>query len=779
MHNHFTIQQLREKLQELSQKQERFGKEIQLLSEQVEQLSKNVQLDQEPSVLATEIVKEPEPKVIEQPLPQTKPEYEIPIEIRKYIRPKQKRKPSDIEKIIGESWISKVGILVLIIGVFLGAKYSIENDLINPLTRIVLGYISGVALLAFAIKLKAKYEAYSAVLVSGAMVIFYFITFFAYDFYGLIPQWLAFVLMVFFTIFTVLAALNYDKVVIAHIGLVGAYCVPFLLSSNSGRADILFSYIIIINTGILAVSVKKYWISLYYASFLLTWIIFSSWLFSKFATQADHYQVLALIFATIFFIQFYAVAIVNRIVENEVLTIPNVVLLCFNSFFYFAVGLYILNSREKTADFLGLFTLFNAVIHFLVGYWLHLKKIVDKTLFYLVIGLVFTFISIAIPIQLDGNWVTLLWTCLAVVLFIVGRTKNVVAYERISAVITCLSFISLYDDLTISHHIDTAFFNSVFMTFILVSLGYASILYVSMKKKYITAENKNDLSKITQVLVSVFLAISVYTGFYTEIKRCFDLWFEASRVQIVISPNEYWREYYNYAIHSFENVILICYTIIYFVALSFLNILRIKNYALGIVSILFLLIVLFVSQTNTLYELGKLRDAYIERADNPYFNINFGYVLVRYLLFACVAVAVIVLRKYAATDFMKSLFKKVGFWVEILMYALILSFLTNEFITWLALAGYQNTFKLALSILWGLYSLVLIYLGIVKGKKHLRIMAIVIIVITLLKLFSYDIAHLNTISKILVFIILGVLLLIASFLYNKFRDKISEDEKNN
>jgi uncharacterized membrane protein len=44
--------------------------------------------------------------------------------------------------------------------------------------------------------------------------------------------------------------------------------------------------------------------------------------------------------------------------------------------------------------------------------------------------------------------------------------------------------------------------------------------------------------------------------------------------------------------------------------------------------------------------------------------------------------------------------------------------------------------------------------------------------VTLLKLFLYDIAHLNTIPKTIIFIALGILLLIVSYLYMKFKEWI-------
>ena len=179
----------------------------------------------------------------------------------------------------------------------LGAKYSIENDLINPLTRIVLGYISGGILLIFSYRLRKKYESYSAVLVSGAMAIFYLLTYFAYDFYSLIPQVLAFVLMLIFTVFTVLASLSYNRSVIAHIGLVGAYAIPFILSSKTGDIVVLFSYIGLINLGILAISIKKYWRLLFCSSFFFTWIACAVWL--VYDSDNIHYQSIAFGFGTL------------------------------------------------------------------------------------------------------------------------------------------------------------------------------------------------------------------------------------------------------------------------------------------------------------------------------------------------------------------------------------------------------------------------------------------------------------------------------------------------
>ena len=102
--------------------------------------------------------------------------------------------------------------------------------------------------------------------------------------------------------------------------------------------------------------------------------------------------------------------------------------------------------------------------------------------------------------------------------------------------------------------------------------------------------------------------------------------------------------------------------------------------------------------------------------------------------------------------------------------------LTSELLQWLDLAGVSDSYKLWVSILWGVYALALIGLGIWKKKRHLRIAAIALFSLTLVKLFVYDIAHLNTLSKTLVFVSLGVILLIVSFLYNRYKQSISGED---
>ena len=789
------INELEQRIGNLLYRQSVFYKEIKQLENELAELKRQSNFS---SVSATNTVKTPVEKPTERPAekpierpteapaekttetpvitaPSTpKPQFSLPT----INRPKQ---PSDLEKIIGESWINKIGILIVIIGVAIGAKYSIENELISPLTRIILGYLVGVGLLGFGIKLKPKFEGYSAVLVSGSISIFYFITYFAYSFYNLIPQILAFAMMLIFTVFTVFTAIKYNRVVIAHIGLIGAYAVPFLLSSGSGRVDILFSYMLIINLGILFISIKRDWKTLHYSAFFFTWLIYGSWFADKsFYSSLQGYEALGIGFATAFFLIFYGVSLFNNIISKEKLDKINIILILLNSFIYFGFGYGIFNSNTKLDTYLGLFTLFNAVIHFVVLFFIKSKKLADSTLFYSTLGMVFTFITIAIPIQLDGSWVTLLWIAQGTILFWIGKTKNIPIYEKISLPILGLSFLSLLEDWSFYRYANNgdiqAFWNINFLTGILAILGYGFVVYLSRKHAE-TEENQkfSPFNAIKSFYLPALLVLTAYLTFRNEIAYYFNYWLENSSLKgkEISEIDDY--SLYNYDINVFKNIYLIAYSLVFFGGLALLNFHKFKNKVLGISAIIIGLLTLLSAQTFGLEELGELRYAYINGGSNEYFDVNFNYILVRYLLWGSVAFAL-----WAIFKNTKSIIENAKFhiFLEMVIHISILNFLSNELVTWMDIAGYQDIFKLGLSILWSVYSLLLVGLGIYKKKKYLRISALVLFGVTLAKLFLYDISNLSTISKTVVLIVLGLLLLIISFLYNKFKDKIGDETKH-
>lgn len=675
---------------------------------------------------------------------------------------------NNLERFIGENLISKIGIVIVVIGVGIGVKYTIEHDLISPLVRIILGYLVGLGLLGFGIKLKQNYTNFSAVLVSGAMAILYFITYIAYGFYDLISQLFAFGLMVIFTVFTVFSALSYNKQIIAHYGLVGAYAIPFLLGDNSGNATILFSYMAIINIGILFIAFKKYWKLLYMSSFVLTWLIFSTWYMSSY--QEDIHFIMALSFVFLFFAIFYTTFLAFKLIQKEKFDITDILLLLINSFIFYGFGYDILEYHHIGTKLLGLFTFGNGLLHALVSVIIYKQKLGDKNLFYLVSGLVLVFITITIPVQLDGNWVTLLWVGEAVLLFWIGRTKNTAVYEYISYPLMSLAVLSIVQDWTFDYNFYNnttsiiPIFNIHFLTSVLFIGGFSYIYILDRNEKYKSLVT-NQLLEITSFLIPTVLIGSIYIALRLELENYWQTLYDVSSTQMYDQLNDY-----NSDLLKFKNIWVLNYTLLFVTVLSFLNIKRIKNRVLGQINLALNVFVILIFLIRGLFILSDLRESYLDQTLFAYDFSGAFHIVIRYISFIFLGLILFACYKYIKQEFMKMELKMA---FDILLYTSILWIASSELIHWLDMAHSTDSYKLGLSILWGVYSLILISFGIWKTKKHLRIGAITLFSVTLIKLFFYDLIHLNNISKTIVFISLGILLLIISFLYNKYKHKIT------
>lgn len=768
------INQLLQKLESLTEKQEAFSREIKVLKEEIYKLHSGatpepVKPEQVAEVATPQVQEAPRPKVTFKPAAS---QWSLPTNIK-----------GNVEKFIGENLISKIGIAITVIGVGIGAKYAIDHQLISPLTRIILGYLAGIALLGFAIKLKKNYENFSAVLLSGAMAILYFITYAAYGFYDLIPQALTFVLMVVFTAFTVLASIQYNRQVIAHIGLVGAYAVPFLLSDGSGRVEVLFSYMAIINAGILIIAVKRYWKPLYVSAFVLTWLIFLSWYGFEYKVS-DHFG-LALVFLTLFFLLFYAAFLAYKVLQKEKFEKHDILLLFANSFIFFGIGYSIFDRHEFGGQLLGLFSLGNAVIHFAVSMMVHRQKLGDRSLLYFIIGLVLVFLTISVPVQLDGNWVTLLWAGEAALLFWIGRTKGVPIYEKLAYPLIILAFVSLAQDWMWVYgqyhytHLEVSmapFLNIYLLTSLLVAASFAFIYYLQQNAKYVALQRPfGRLSGVVPYLVPTLLLVTLYFAFRLEIANYWNLLFAASELRIPVEDQDYSDYHSNYDLLKFRAIWVINYSLFFFFALSLVNIRKLKNRQLAWLNLGLNALAIGVFLVQGLYSLSELRDSYLSQYLAEYYHRGWFHVGVRYVSYIFAGLLLWVSYQYIQQDFLKKDFKKA---YDFLLHVSLLWIVSSELIHWMDMGQSAQSYKLGLSILWGVYSLALIALGIWKNKQHLRVGAIVLFGITLLKLFFYDIVHLDTIAKTVVFVSLGVLLLVISFLYNKYKQKIFDEPEN-
>lgn len=166
------------------------------------------------------------------------------------------------------------GLCVGLSGIFL-ARYSIEQGLLGPQARILLGILLGLGLLVAAEWLRRKTQTvYTAVaaLAGGASVVLYSVILAALHLYQLWPPMLVFALLALVSLASMLLAVWHGPV-LALIGITGAYLVPLLLGgSNTDLLPVLI-YVLIITGSSLVLQryIHKSWLFMLTLAGTLGW----------------------------------------------------------------------------------------------------------------------------------------------------------------------------------------------------------------------------------------------------------------------------------------------------------------------------------------------------------------------------------------------------------------------------------------------------------------------------------------------------------------------------
>jgi uncharacterized membrane protein len=82
--------------------------------------------------------------------------------------------------------------------------------------------------------------------------------------------------------------------------------------------------------------------------------------------------------------------------------------------------------------------------------------------------------------------------------------------------------------------------------------------------------------------------------------------------------------------------------------------------------------------------------------------------------------------------------------------------------------------RLSLSVVWMVYGGAMLAIGLWRRNKLLRIMALALLSLTIVKVFFFDLSSLEKLYRIISFIVLGLILLGVSFLYQRLRQQMAE-----
>ncbi len=191
--------------------------------------------------------------------------------------------PFNWEAFMGVKLFAWLGGLALFLGVVFLVKYSFENNLITPFSRVVMGGAFAIGLIALGWRLaRGHYRVTAQSLCATGIVILYADLFAAHSFYGLISLTTAFFAMSAVTLFSFFLAVNLGAQVIVILGLLGGFLTPVLLPSGSDNAPALFLYIALLDLGVAAVALRQRWHYLLFLAAIGTALTQLGWAFEYF-----------------------------------------------------------------------------------------------------------------------------------------------------------------------------------------------------------------------------------------------------------------------------------------------------------------------------------------------------------------------------------------------------------------------------------------------------------------------------------------------------------------
>jgi len=674
-----------------------------------------------------------------QPPEKTTPPVIDPLEdgiVRVY--PSRNRKTdAQTEFAVGGKMFTGIGALAVILAIGFFLRYAFENNLISETARVVAGGIFGLLVSGIGHFLRKKFQTYGSTLVGLGVGILYLSTYAAYSFYELISMPPAFFILFCITVLAAATALFYNSKPLIIWSFIGAFLIPFILPLNIS-VHILFTYLIVINLGILLIARFKIWPEITIGSLLASSLIYLTWIFDHY-TPSVYTPTLA--YATTLFAIYFGTSLLNFVFRNKNYKGVDVILLYAIPIVYFFLNLTIIKNKPNIALFAFLIGLFYIIVSILIRAGFaqigELRKFSNAMLL-----IASPFIAAAIGLHFEGSTVTTLWAAQVVIMTLVGSLLNSAPNRIASLILTVIvgtRFVTLETKLAEGAQL---LFNARSVTIFALVLMFAIIwkLYVSYISKLQDASPDERAAGKFVGAVGVFLTIF--------------LWLNLESIDFVT----------NYTLYL--PIIWYVFALV-MISLSFIisdRTTRYLSYGVMVLGLIFALI--FQSRLNPI--------------THPAFsNIR---TLTMFIV-VLTHVYILQLWKFNADNLSEEESKLIKAPLLLTTNGIILWAISLEILQYFNLKlqsasdnklSIENTKRVVLSVFWLIYALAGLAIGIIKRSHFARYFSIIIFGFTIFKIFLYDTANLNDIYRFVSFIILGLILLIAGFAYHKYKDRITE-----
>ncbi|MEN6586216.1 MAG: DUF2339 domain-containing protein [Sulfuricella sp.] len=344
----------------------------------------------------------------------------------------------DLEALIAGRWLNRIGIIALLLAGAFFLKFAFDNDWIGPAGRVAIGLLAGSALIVFSQTiLQRGYSYFSEGIAGLGAGVLYLSLYAAHQYYQLIPSWAAFGGMAIVTAALMALALGRDSVRIALLALAGGFLTPALLNSGVDAQIQLFSYIAVLNFGLLALTRQRDWDVLPPLALLATILYYIGW-HEQFYGDATH-LLPTLVFLTLFFVQFSAQSLLQARRGGPLNTLQILLLVLTAGFYLVALGdlLYDLHRAQLT---LALLLISSAYLGMM-------RLSSPSTARLLFAATALTAATLAIPVQLEGEWIAIAWAIEGAALAGAGFRTNHAGLRGGGLILFVLAALTLIADL--------------------------------------------------------------------------------------------------------------------------------------------------------------------------------------------------------------------------------------------------------------------------------------------------------------------------------------------
>jgi uncharacterized membrane protein len=408
----------------------------------------------------------------------------------------------DLESRIGSHWLNRIGISAVLIGVSYFLKFAFDSNWIGPAGRVSIGLLAGIAVVVWSERFRTRgYTVFSYSLKAVGVGVLYLSLWAAFQVYGLVPSVVAFAAMVIVTASTATMAIKQDAEILAAIALTGGFSTPLLLSTGQNREIQLFAYVALISAASVVLVAFKPWRRLLVLSYAGTLLLYCAW-YAEYYRRNEFATTFAV--ATLFFAIFAVAPLVSKTPEGAgPLPALPAALTFINTGVYFLQAYVMVEEIDKLA--MAWFALALAAVH--IG----LSRIIGRRepahaepLRLLHLALAVALITIAIPIRLDGHWITVGWLVEAGVLLWVADRIAARFLHYLAAIALALGVARLLAE--DNFVVDTVLLNSRMATYVLAMVVLALLAGFSMKRK---TDFDNQLAAVAVLAVSALALVGL------------------------------------------------------------------------------------------------------------------------------------------------------------------------------------------------------------------------------------------------------------------------------